>query len=136
MFFFSKVLSTRSSWRESKQPQILTTSHASAKGQQIVTSTKGQQLRRMDSYTALELYRYILIKWHEGRFTQLSVVCLVGFFLLSVIKRWYRNHSEIKSSSTILLSLTCHKFVNAKIKIFFKIVLCLFPRACFNTCAL
>lgn len=48
-FYFSKVLSIRKSQRESKQPQI--TSH---------TSTKGQQLKRVNTYlwNYVDMYRF------------------------------------------------------------------------------
>lgn len=53
--------------RVSKQPQILTTSNA---------LTKGQQLKRMDSYlwNYLGIFRF---KWHEGRLTKLCDLFLL-----------------------------------------------------------
>jgi len=59
------------------------------------------------------------------------------FYLLSAIRRWHKNNSEIKNSSTFLLSSTCYRFANVRIKTFVKIVLCRSPfqGACFNTCS-
>lgn len=81
MVWFSKVLSIRNSQRASKQPRILTTSNA---------LTKGQQLKRMDSYLRnyLGIFRF---KWHEGRLTKLC-----DLFLLFAIgyKEMVQNRSR------------------------------------------